>query len=104
WSYDDHTEFFTLPDLVEKFSLEKLNASPAAINFTKLDHFNGLHIRALPVDELARRIKPYFSERGIAADDETLLKIAPIVQERLQGLDDAPELAGFFFQLDVNPE
>ncbi len=104
WSYDDHTEFFTLPDLVEKFSLEKLNASPAAINFTKLDHFNGLHIRALPVDELARRIKPYFSERGIAADDDTLLKIAPIVQERLQGLDDAPELAGFFFQPDVNPE
>ncbi len=104
WSYDDHTEFFTLPDLVEKFSLEKLNASPAAINFTKLDHFNGLHIRALPVDELARRIKPYFSERGIAADDDTLLKIAPIVQERLQGLDDAHELAGFFFQPDVNPE
>lgn len=104
WSYDDHTEFFTLPDLVEKFSLEKLNASPAAINFTKLDHFNGLHIRALPVDELARRIKPYFTERGIAADDATLLRIAPIVQERLQGLDDAPELAGFFFQPDVFPD
>ena len=47
WSYDDHTEFFTMPDLVEKFSLERLNPSPAAINFTKLDHFNGLHIRSL---------------------------------------------------------
>ncbi len=40
WSYDDHTEFFSMPDLVEKFSLEKLNPSPAAINFSKLDHFN----------------------------------------------------------------
>ena len=53
WSYDDHTEFFNMDDLIEKFSLEKLNPSPAAINFTKLDHFNGLHIRALQVDDLA---------------------------------------------------
>ncbi len=47
WSFDDHTEFFSLQDLVEKFSLTRLNPSPAAINFTKLDHFNGLHIRNL---------------------------------------------------------
>jgi glutamyl-tRNA synthetase len=40
WSYDDHTEFFLLDDLIEKFSLDKLNPSPAAINFTKFDHFN----------------------------------------------------------------
>ena len=104
WSYDDHTEFFTLPDLVEKFSLDKLNPSPAAINFTKFDHFNGLHIRALPLNELVRRMKPYFVEKGFQVDDATLLKIAPIIQERLQGMDDAPELAGFFFKPDVNPD
>ncbi|RPI22062.1 MAG: glutamate--tRNA ligase, partial [Chloroflexota bacterium] len=56
WSYDDHTEFFTMSDLVEKFSLNGLNPSPAAINFTKLDHFNGLHIRSLPAEELAHRL------------------------------------------------
>jgi len=104
WSYDDHTEVFTLPDLVEKFSLEKLNPSPAAINFTKLDHFNGLHIRALPLDELVQRMKPFFIEKGYQPDDATLAKIAPIVQERLQGMDDAPELAGFFFKPDVQPD
>ena len=103
WSYDDHTEFFSLRDLVEKFSLDKLNPSPAAINYTKFDHFNGLHIRALPVTELARRMKPFFLAKGIHADDATLLRIAPIVRERLQGMDDAPELAGFFFKEDVEP-
>ena len=103
WSYDDHTEFFSLRDLVEKFSLDKLNPSPAAINYTKFDHFNGLHIRALPVTELARRMKPFFLAKGIQADDATLLRIAPIVRERLQGMDDAPELAGFFFKEDVEP-
>ena len=56
WSYDDKTEFFTLPDLVEKFSLEHLNPSPAAINFQKFDYFNGLHIRNLSDKELANRL------------------------------------------------
>jgi glutamyl-tRNA synthetase len=103
WSYDDHTEFFTMQDLKEKFNLEHLNPSPAAINFTKLDHFNGLHIRSLTLEDLAARVRPFFVEQGYAADEATLLKIAPIIQERLQGLDDAPELAGFFFRADVVP-
>jgi len=106
WSYDDHTEFFTMEELIEKFSLEHLTPSPAAINFTKLDHFNGLHIRALPLDELASRLKVYFEKAGLAADDATLRKIAPIIQERMVTLDESVELAGFFFRdtVEVNPE
>jgi len=103
WSYDDHTEFFTLKDLVDKFSLDHLNPAPAAINFTKLDYFNGLHIRSLPLTELAKRIKPFFIADGIAADDETLLRIAPLIQERISTLDEAVDMAGFFFQETVNP-
>ena len=79
WSYDDHTEFFTMDDLVEKFSLEKLNPSPAAINFTKLDHFNGLHIRSLSAEQLAALMKPYFIKAGYLTDDDTLKKIAPLI-------------------------
>ncbi len=103
WSYDDHTEFFTLQDLVEKFSLEHLNPSPAAINYTKLDHFNGLHIRALSDEELANRIKPFFIEKGYDADIQTLRRIAPILKERLATLDESVNLAGFFFMKEVNP-
>ena len=103
WSYDDHTEFFNMADLIEKFSLEKLNPSPAAINFTKLDHFNGLHIRALDPDDLAMRLRPFFIRAGYAVDDAKLQKIAPLIQERLTVLTDGPELAGFFFQDTVEP-
>jgi glutamyl-tRNA synthetase len=103
WSYDDRTEFFSMADLVEKFSLEKLNPSPAAINFTKFDHFNGLHIRSLAVEDLARRIKPFFIERGLEPDDETLVKIAPIIQEHIGTLDEAVDFAGFFFNGSVAP-
>lgn len=103
WSYDDKTEFFTLDDLIEKFSLDKLNPSPAAINFTKFDHFNGLHIRHLHPDELARRVKPFLEQAGYQTDDETLKKIAPIIQPRIKTLDDAAVMAGFFFREQVVP-
>ena len=104
WSYDDHTEHFYMPDLISKFTLEKLNPSPAAINFTKLDHFNGVHIRSLAVEDLAERLKPFFIEKGYSVDEERLLKIAPIVQERLSTLDEVIEMAGFFFTEEINPE
>lgn len=98
WSYDDKTEFFTMQDLIEKFSLDHLNPAPAAINFTKFDHFNGLHIRHLTVEELARRVKPVLLKAGLQVDDNKLIQIAPIIQERLVTLDDTVEMAGFFFR------
>lgn len=103
WSYDDHTEFFTLGDIIEKFRLERLNPSPAAINFTKLDHFNGLHIRHLPAQELARRMKPFLEQRGYLASEADLERLVPLVQERLVTLDEAPQWLGFFFQEEVYP-
>jgi glutamyl-tRNA synthetase len=103
WSYDDKTEFFTMQDLIEKFDIAKLNAAPAAINFDKLDYFNGVHIRALDPDDLAMRVKPFFEKAGYTTDDEILKQIAPIIQERIPSLDDAPNMAGFFFKETVLP-
>lgn len=103
WSYDDHTEVFSMDALIEKFNLSKLNPSPAAINFSKLDHFNGVHIRSLPVKELSARLMPFFEANGLAVDNDRLEKIAPIIQERLVTLDDAIALAGFFFEENVSP-
>ncbi len=98
WSYDDKTEFFSMDDLIEKFSLEKLNPSPAAINFSKLDYFNGLHIRNLTDSDLAARLLPFFEKAGITANVTMLEKIAPILRERLPTLDEAIPMAGFFFR------
>jgi glutamyl-tRNA synthetase len=103
WSYDDHTEFFTMQDLIEKFSLQKLNPAPSAINFTKFDHFNGLHIRSLASEDLAGRIKPFFVSAGYNLDDNTLLRIIPLIRERLVTLDDCISFGGFFFQEEVHP-
>ncbi len=104
WSYDDHTEFFPMDRLVHDFSLGKLKANPAAVNYGKLDHFNGLYIRDLAVDELAVKIQPFFEAAGIRADLTRLRRIAPIIQERVRTLDEAVDMAGFFFKETIEPD
>jgi glutamyl-tRNA synthetase len=104
WSYDDRTEFFTMEDLVEKFNIDRLNPSPAAINFSKLDHFNGLHIRNLDVSNLASRIKPIFEKAGYDVEDDRLIQVTPLIQQRIVTLEDAPDMGGFFFEDEVDPD
>ena len=98
WSLDDHTEFFNLEDLVRDFSIKRLNPSPAAINFSKLDHFNGLHIRNLDQEILARRLKPFYEAAGYTVDENKLLKIVPLIQERIVTLDVRPRKLRLFLQ------
>jgi glutamyl-tRNA synthetase len=101
WSYDDRTEYFNMPDLIGKFSLEKLNASPAAVNFSKLDHFNGLHIRSFSEEELVTKLLPHFHAANLSVTDEQLWRVVPLIQERIRTLDEAVEMAGFLFRDSV---
>ncbi len=104
WSYDDRTEFFNMPDLIDKFSLAKLSASPAAVNFSKLDHFNGLHIRSFSEQELVAKLLPYFHAANLSVTDEQLWRVVPLIQERIRTLDEAVDMAGFLFRDGVRPD
>jgi glutamyl-tRNA synthetase len=96
-------DVMTLDQMIQRFSIDHLTASPAAINFQKLDHFNATHIRLLSTEDLAARLKPYFTREGLAVNDEMLLKIVPLIRERLVTLDDCIPFAGFFFRETVPP-
>jgi glutamyl-tRNA synthetase len=104
WSYDDHTEFFSMQDLIDKFSTTKLNPSPAAVDYKKLDHFNKLHIRALDQEDLAERLVPVFTDSGLQVSKKDLLKIMPLIQERMRSLDESVDLSAFFFSEWKKPE
>ncbi len=97
-------DVMTLDQMIERFNIDHLTPSPAAINFQKLDHFNGTHIRLLATEDLARRIKPYLTDAGLEVDNDTLLKVAPLIRERLVTLDDCISFAGFFFEETVEPK
>jgi glutamyl-tRNA synthetase len=96
-------EVMTLEQMIERFNINTLTPSPAAINFQKLDHFNGAHIRRLAIDDLAARIKPYFTATGLEVQQDVLLKVTPLIRERLVTLDDCLMFASFFFKQDVEP-
>lgn len=96
-------DVMTLAEMIQRFSIDNLTPSPAAVNFQKLDHFNGTHIRLLSIEDLARRIKPYLVDAGLEVDNDTLLQITPLIRERLVTLDDSIPFAAFFFKETVEP-
>jgi glutamyl-tRNA synthetase len=96
-------DVMTLDQMVERFSIDSLTPSPAAINFQRLDHFNATHIRLLTTEDLAARIKPYFTRQNFKVDNVTLLKIVPLIRERLTTLDDCLSFGSFFFMDEVAP-
>lgn len=96
-------DVMSLDQMIERFNVDTLTPSPAAINFQRLDYFNGAHIRLLSNADLAARIKPFFVAAGLSVEDDMLLKIAPLIRERLVTLDDCLAFAGFFFKEDVLP-
>lgn len=96
-------DVLTMPQMIERFSIDSLTASPAAINFQRLDHFNATHIRLLTNPDLATRLKPYFTSEHLTVNDDTLLKIIPLIRERLTTLDDCISFGAFFFKENVSP-
>lgn len=96
-------DVMSLDQMVERFSIDTLTASPAAINFQRLDHFNASHIRLMTTEDLSARIKPYFTGAGLPVNDEALLQITPLIRERLVTLDDCLSFASFFFHETVAP-
>ncbi len=105
WSWDDHTTLFSLDDLVEKFSLEKVTKSPAVFDTDKLDWMNGQYIRELTIEELTHSLIPLWREAGLLSggdlDSSEILRlrsIAAICRERLVKLPDIIELTDFFFR------
>jgi glutamyl-tRNA synthetase len=96
-------DVMSLEQMIQRFSIDTLTPSPAAINFQKLDHFNATHIRRLTIEDLSARIKPYFVQAGLEVRDDVLLKITPLIRERLVTLDDCLAFASFFFKENVEP-
>ena len=98
WSLDDHTEIIDRVTLIKHFDLDRVLPNPAVFNADKLLWMNGVYIRELPPEELMRRTKP-FLERGLGRppDDQLLLRVIPLVRERIKLLSEIVDMADFFF-------
>ncbi len=104
WAYDDKTEIFSREELIEKFSIGKINSSNPIFDLEKLRWMNGVYIRQISVDELASHLTSHTPHLR-RYDEEYLKKIIPLVQERMKTLGEFEELTKFFFEEPkVDPE
>lgn len=109
WSPKDDRENMSLQELTDAFSLEGINRSNAVVNFkepaaTPEDRFdpkavwlNAEHIRALPIEELSARLLPIVQSAGFKITPEKMLRITPLIRERIKLLRDVLTAADFFF-------
>jgi glutamyl-tRNA synthetase len=102
WNYDPEQEVFTREEAIERFNLEDINPSPAALPYEKLDWLNGIYIRQLPPAELKERLLPFLSRQlGLDVEalraDPRLDKLVPVIQERIKRLDEAVEWIDWAF-------
>jgi len=107
WSFDDRTNIFSMDELVEKFSLERVGKNPAAFDVDKLEWLNGHYIREKTPAELAELLIPHCSAEGIPVDSAegraTLEAVTPLLVERMKRLTEAPPMVRFLF-VDVTPD
>jgi glutamyl-tRNA synthetase len=108
WSFDDKREIFSLEELVQHFSLDRLGKTGGAFNIEKLDWMNGYYIRQLTIDDLLNRSLPFLKKADLLPEGEVpaetldyLKKIMPLVQERLKRLNELPELVSFFLEKTI---
>jgi len=101
WHPEEEEEFLSLEEMIEKFSLKRIQKSPAIFLSKKLDWLNAKHIRNLSLEKLKKFAKPFLQKEFKEIDDNYLEKVLPLVKDRLKRLDQLPELTKFFFKKPV---
>lgn len=90
-------EIFNQEELINTFSLEHVQSSPAIFDPERLNWLNGLYIRRLPIDELFIRSQAFLPTPAKKYDKDYQKQALGLVQERLKYLTELPELTDFFF-------
>ncbi|MGP5220486.1 glutamate--tRNA ligase [Arthrobacter rhombi] len=114
WSLSADEDIFTREQLVEAFDIHDVLGNPARFDVKKAEAINGTHVRMLEAQDFRDRLVPYLQTAGLtgetltAEEGHTLDQAAPLVQERITLLGEAPEMLEFLFRGDdeivIQPE
>ncbi|MGF9661592.1 glutamate--tRNA ligase [Arthrobacter crystallopoietes] len=106
WSLSADEDIFTVEQLIENFDVHDVLANPARFDLKKAEAINGTHIRMLEAEDFRNRLVPYLQSAGLVGEtltdreNEILTEAAPLVQERIGLLGEAPEMLAFLFKAD----
>ena len=108
WSIGPDRDIFSLDEFTAAFDIVDVNPNPARFDQKKAESINGDHIRMLEPADFAARLVPYLAAAGLVTVPPTgeqqaiIDAAAPLVQERMQLLGEAPGLLGFLFVDEVS--
>lgn len=97
WNDGTEQEIFSISELVEKFSLNRVQKSGARFDVKRLEWMNGQHIRALSLDNLYNRVADFWPDSAKQADEALKKHVLTLVQDRLKTLADLATLTDYFF-------
>ena len=103
WSLDGETEIISRDQIINHFSIDRVNDSGAVFDIEKLDWMNGHYLRRMDVDKLADCLYQYWSDYPpeeldrIPSIDETK-EIVILIQDRIKTLKDAAPFIAFLFK------
>jgi len=96
WSIAGDRETFTLAEMVAAFTFDRVSLGGPVFDLVKLSAMNAGYLRALPDDEIVRRLRLW------RLSDDKLRALVPLVRERMQRLDEFLPLTDFFFSGDLD--
>lgn len=99
WSMPDDREVFSLDEMIQAFSFERISLGGPVFDLQKLDWLNGMYLRQRPPEALAQRLQEQVTQPKVRrlSDPAYLLAVTGLLQERLRTLGDFHSMAGFFF-------
>ncbi|MDB5166009.1 MAG: gltX [Candidatus Saccharibacteria bacterium] len=105
WNDGTEQEIFTKNELIEKFSLDRVQRSGARFDEQRLQWMNGYWIRRLDLDDLYQRATDFWPPTVAEYDEDYKKKVLGLIQERLKFLAEVPALTEFFFSTPaIDPE
>jgi glutamyl-tRNA synthetase len=96
WALDDRTEYFTREEMIEAFSLDRVNKAAASFDPNKLRAFQEHYMNALDVDDKAAACLPYLQKAGFDAQTPVVAAIARGAGDRIKVAGDILEFDDFF--------
>lgn len=107
WNDGTEQEIFSKPELIEKFSIERVHSGGAKFDYEKAKWFNHEWIKKLQVSSYGLQVKELLENKGIVITDQArFIQVLELVKERCHLLTDFAEQAAFFFkvpeQYDMN--
>lgn len=97
WNDGTEQEVFTVPELIEKFQLSRIQKSGARFDEQRLLWLNGQHIRMLELDDLYARVADFWPASASPADEAYKKQVLALVQDRLKTLKDLATATDYFF-------